>query len=280
MSQSSASNPDTPEPGTKATELPDVLRVQGADAARFLQAQLTLDVEQCENGQAAPFGWCNPAGRLLASGWLVRQDPEYFLLLAATRAPEVATALARYIFRDKVVIEPVALAVDPLDEDADGLHLPGSPPRCFLLSAQAESPDSGRVRRWQRAGIRGGVCELPAALAGRWLPQMLNLDLVGGLSFTKGCFPGQEIVARTHHLGRLKRRLFAFAATAAPPPPGTGIVCGEHKCGEVVASVAVGESSELLAVVALDYARKDLRLEPGGAGSLTPLPLPYEVPDV
>lgn len=255
-----------------------MLRVRGDHAGRFLQAQLTADLSECREGQAAPFAWCNPAGRVLVSGWLIRRNPDFFLLLAAGRAPEVVTALGRYVLRDKVELEPAGLAIVPREPSANSLVLPGTPPRHFALEAPEDATDPEQAGHWQRAGIRAGVCELPESLAGRWLPQMLNLDLVGGVSFSKGCYPGQEVVARTFHLGKVKRRLFGYRSDSAAPVAGTVLWAGKHKCGEVVTSVPVESGAELLAVVELAFAGQELRLGTDSAGALTPLPLPYEVP--
>ena len=264
---------------TGALAAPAALSVRGADAARFLQAQLSVDVDRCADNEPAAFAWCNPQGRVLASGWLLRRDETYVLMLASGRATEVGQALGRYVLRDKVILEPGTVAVVPCEKNArDSVRLPGSPARYFQLREDPGPVDTAQAVAWQLAGIRAGVCELPAALAGRWLPQMLNLDLIGGVSFTKGCYPGQEIIARTYHLGKVKRRLFRYAVDNGSPSPGAEVSLGSRKVGVVVVSAPAGESSELLAVIELEHASAGLQLAADPQSRLVPLPLPYEIP--
>ncbi|MDX1435130.1 MAG: folate-binding protein, partial [Gammaproteobacteria bacterium] len=136
---------------------------------------------------------------------------------------------------------------------------------------------------WELLDIEAGIADIGPALADQFLPQMLNLDRVGGVSFDKGCYVGQEIVARTHYLGRLKRRLYRGHADApAAPRPGESLAGGEGEpAGQIVnAQPAPGGGYRVLAVIPIDVAR-------GGAGRLhladgTPLalePLPYAIED-
>ncbi len=136
---------------------------------------------------------------------------------------------------------------------------------------------------WDWLGIRAGVPVITSATADLFVPQMANWDLIGGVNFHKGCYPGQEIVARMQYLGRLKERLHAFHAPGAPPAPATRIysgVFGEQSCGTVVnAAPAPTGGSDLLAV--LQWAAHDagdLHLGTPDGPLLVPRSLPYEVP--
>lgn len=281
MQATTDANSDAREPaGSSRDGLPDALLVRGADAPRFLQAQLTIDIDQSADTGPTAFSWCNPQGRVLASGWLLNRNPEFVLLLADSRGTDVGQALQRYVLRDQVSLDPDRLKVAPGETIAgENLSLPGVPPRHFqLLDTAGPAIDAAQAAAWQLAGIRAGVCELPAALAGRWLPQMLNLDLMDGVSFSKGCYPGQEIIARTYHLGKVKRRLFRFATDASAPSPGTDILLGERKVGTVVVSAQADQGSELLAVVELEHGRSRLQLASDLQIELAPLPVPYEIP--
>lgn len=266
--------------GSSPTGLPDALRVRGADAVQFLQAQLTLDLDQCELDEPASFSWCDPRGRVLTSGWLLRREPDFVLLLASGRGKAVGQALERYVLRAEVRLEADELELVPGESGAGaGLSLPGEPRRQFqLLERPGPVISAPQIAAWQLAGVRAGVCELPAALAGRWLPQMLNLDLMAGVSFTKGCYPGQEIIARTYHLGKVKRRLFRYATDTVAPAPGTDVWIDGRKVGAVVVSAQDGADCELLAVVELEHARSRLQLAGNQEAELVPLPLPYEIP--
>jgi folate-binding protein YgfZ len=110
-----------------------------------------------------------------------------------------------------------------------------------------------------------------------FVAQMLNLDLLGGISFEKGCYTGQEIIARAHFRGTVKRRMFRFAANCAPPSPGTRVLAGEQHAGDVVDAAATAEGCELLAVISLAQLQETLHLDGQQNSTLQPSPLPYEV---
>ncbi len=130
---------------------------------------------------------------------------------------------------------------------------------------------------WQAADIAAGLPQLEVSTSGHFVPQMLNLDLLGAISFTKGCYTGQEIVARTQNLGRIKRRTFRYGVRAdEPPEPLTALHHDGAKVGEVLMGSRVEGGVELLAVVALDARDRPLRTATGHTA--IPLPLPYPVP--
>lgn len=260
--------------------LPELLAVAGDDAPRFLQAQLTCDLREARQGDVLPFAWLTPAGRVQASGWVLVDSGRYYLLVAGGRGSDLAGALGRYVLRDKVRIESASAAFDTArgQEPVPGFLVPGAPRRLVLLGAGSDHGTT--ANDWLLAGIRAGVCELPAAGAGKFLPQMLNLDCIGGVSFSKGCYPGQEVVARTHNLGKVKRRLARFAGHCRPPQPGAPLTAGDKKAGEVVIAAQAGAACELLAVVSAGLSRAEtLQLADQGT-ALEPLALPYAVPQM
>ncbi len=219
------------------------LSVTGPDAADFLQAQLTADV----NGLGAEpklAAWCNPKGRVIALFHARRVNDEFRLALPAALAESVQQRLLVFRFRSKVEIEI---------EDAD---------------AQDLGVETGLDEAaWRGQLIARGVPWIGEAQREEFTPHMLNLDLVGAVDFDKGCYPGQEIVARTHYRGATKRRLRRFSI-ATPPAPGDKVQSGDRDVGDVV-NVA---GQELLAVVPVDAG--DL----SAAGSpLTPESLPYSL---
>jgi len=284
-------------PPAQFHRLPDlgVLRIEGRDALPFLQAQVTADLRLLEPGQGAQAAWCTPQGRVIALLHLLRRDDGLLCVVPRELAADVAIRLARFVMRAKVSIsdESERLAVAGLAGDAasapaiagdvDILPLPSG--RAFILAPpprlepMLEAHVPGPSCAWEAGCIRLGEPEVYRSTSESWVPQMLNLDLLGAVSFGKGCYPGQEIVARTQNLGRIKRRLFRYRISGSTlPVPGDGVFLGQAKVGEVVRSARHEAVAELLAVVNLDAAGVGLTAL-DGAASCSPEPLPYAVPE-
>ncbi len=215
--------------------LPDlsVLRFTGADTDAFLQSQLTQDVAALQAGQAALAGYCTAKGRLLATGVLLRSvgpdaEPGFDWIVRADLAATLQKRLSMFVLRSKVKIALLEAAVHGLLEPADAPSngLPSAPwsvsSTAFGLAIGAPSV-AGFDRYWligspQAVGTAPvpayfdlldclvGLPWVSAATQDLFIPQTLNLELIGGVSFTKGCYPGQEIVARSHYRGLVKRR--------------------------------------------------------------------------
>jgi folate-binding protein YgfZ len=152
-------------------------------------------------------------------------------------------------------------------------HAIGAP---NALSALASRLDATTEAAASLAEIELGIPEISARTAERFVAQMLNLDELGAVSFDKGCYPGQEIIARVRNLGGVKRRARRYAVRSAPPAPGAAVLAtGEQGVGEVIRAAPAGSGSELLAVV--DHAAADAPLTCGGV-ALAELPLPFSVP--
>jgi tRNA-modifying protein YgfZ len=231
------------------------IRVGGADARTFLQGQLSTDFALL-TAERALLTSCNSAqGRVQAVIWAVETQDGIVLVLPAAMVETIATRLRKYVLRSKVTIEPASAQFDAT------AIAPGA------LPAGVHS---------QLEGIRAGLPQVYPATHEAFVAQMLNLDLLGGISFEKGCYTGQEIIARTHYRGAIKRRMLHFAAACPPPVPGTRIVSGESHAGDVVDAAATAEGCELLAVVSLAQANDELRLSDGV--KLQRLQLPYVIP--
>ena len=244
------------------------LRVAGRDAASFLQGQLTQDVTRVAAGQLRLAALLTPQGRVLATPWLTAREDSIVLLLPTPLAAPVRDGLQRYVLRARLV-----LSLAELDAGLAALLAETLAPRC--PEPPAADPDADAS--WTLALIAAGHPEIGTATSGEWTPQMLNLDLLDAVSMTKGCYTGQEIVARTQNLGRIKRRMFRYAAAIAMPPvPKAALHAGGHKVGEVVLAAPTATGSELLAVVNLDARAAPLALADGAA--CQPAPLPYAVP--
>lgn len=209
------------------------IEVTGPDAFEFLQGQLTNDLGRLDADTEILAAWCNPKGRVIWFGTLWRIDSGYGLSAPAETASDIARRLAVYRFRSRVEFEVVdgGASVDPV----------------FL--------------------VQNGFPFIGAAQAEKFTAHMLNLDLLDAVSFDKGCYTGQEIIARTHYKGATKRRTMRFEADAAVEV-GDKVSDGNRDVGDVL-NVA---GRELLAIVPVDSAGTPLRV---GAARLHPRPLPY-----
>ena len=203
-----------------------VLAINGVDAAAFLQAQTMNDVLALAPGQWQWNGWLNPKGRVIALFALLRSaENEFLAVLPDFPASELLPRLQRFIFRAKVtlsVAEDWACAADfdghsfdeigwTLDFSGEGgsrsLRLLGANSELLSLS------DPAMDARWFEQDIAHGLPRLAGDQIEAWTPQMLSLDRLKAYSLRKGCYPGQEIVARTHYLGQAKRQLVRLRGT-------------------------------------------------------------------
>ena len=246
--------PDNPQPAP-AFALPghDVLAVTGRDSLAFAQAQFMNDVAALADGGWQWNGWLTPKGRVVALFALLRLDAEtLWLLLPDAGAAALVAQLQRYVFRSKLKLEaradlrasgrfapPAHAAGATLGRDGDAVELDvggEGGPRSLRIAAEDSAGDDALVEDWRRFDLRHGLPRLAAAQAEQWTPQQLSLQRLGAYSVKKGCYPGQEIVARTHFLGQAKRGLALFEA-GAPPAAGADVMADGRAIG-TVASVA------------------------------------------
>lgn len=227
-----------------------VLEIAGIDALKFAQAQFMNDVAALADGEWQWNGWLNPKGRLIALFVLIRRDAEtLWLLLPDHRPADLADALGKYVFRSKAkLVARGDLHVEGHWDAASST--PGSPaPDVFALpwpggrriDIHPGSPihstdgDVEALGRWKQADFTAGIPRLDATQSAQWTPQQLSLDRLQAYSVRKGCYPGQEIVARTHFLGQAKRGLRLLEADAGIAP-GSEVGDGERGIGQIVAS--------------------------------------------
>jgi folate-binding protein YgfZ len=298
--------------GTRICLLPALaaIHVTGADAAAFLHSQLSSDVKALAPNRGQYSSYNSPKGRMLATLIVWRQDDDYLLVAAADMAEAVRKRLTMFVLRSKAALaaDPSPLAgiygdgasagAEALCGDriaawsgatcgsANVLALPDGRllARFSTESGAASVPGAaeGDESAWKWLGIRAGVPWVTAATSDKLIAQSANWELVGGVDFHKGCYPGQEIVARMQYLGRLKERLRAFHSLQGAVSAGATLrqAGSDEAAGMVVnAAPAPGGGSDLLAVVkntAFDTGTLNLAETPDGA--LTPLPLPYDVP--
>lgn len=299
----------------------DFMRIDGPDSATFLQGQTTCDWRQISATQASRGSYCNIKGRVLSS-FIGLQPHEALAMLrmrgdicASTRA-----LLQKYIVFSKAEICPQerrhwAIGVAgkqarvrlervfgsapqghlqsvSLDADVQIIQLDEAGERfeCWLSGTAAgqywnplcESATVCDSHYWERDNILAGIAEICAATQDQFLPQQLNYQLTGAVNFKKGCYTGQEVVARIQYRGKLKRRLYAARIDSSLDSPLAGELVSptsEQSIGNIVSAFRGADHSLVLAVLTIDALEQPIF----NAGSETPLhllALPYELPEI
>lgn len=301
-----------------------LISVRGADAGAFLQAQLSADILDLGANHSRLAAWCDAKGRMLALFRVTDWDENHLLLrVPAALLGATLPRLRMFVLRSRVEICDAAemgihLAGIAGEHAARGLEqyfgalptapgtvvrrpgaalirVPDAEQRFELIAAQANWQDLndalgssisvGSTQDWQRREITAGLPEIWPQTRGLFVPQMVNLHWLGGVDFHKGCYPGQEIVARMQYLGKLKRRMYiARAASATVPPPGESVFAeGESQvAGNVVSAAPVdAETLILSAVLRTGTAQAPLHLgsETGPLLELQDLPYPMDEPE-
>ena len=269
------------------------VRAQGADARTFLQGQLSNDLRRLSADRAQLSSYNSPKGRMLAVLHLIADADDVVIELHHSVLGATLKRLRMFVLRAKVTLEDISSACCALGlagpQAAEWLRaqaLPapaaaletaaagelvvmrrlGDVPRYSVhgpaaaidaLHAQWQQHAQGSERDWQRLDILAGVPTVFSETVDHFVPQMANLDRLGGISFDKGCYTGQEIVARLHYLGQLKRRMFRSRVDGhASVTPGTAIYdAGETQAvGEVLQSANDGDGCLLSVVLQLSHA--------------------------
>ncbi|MDY7531529.1 folate-binding protein YgfZ [Pseudomonas sp. Bout1] len=291
-----------------------VLAVRGSDAAKFLQGQLTCNLNYLSDTQASLGARCTQKGRMQSSFRILLQGDGVLMAMATELLEPQLADLKKYaVFsKSKLTDESAAWArfgvsqADPVLASL-GLELPAetdsvvrsddliairvSPGRAELWApaAQAETLRSQlgsqlnevELNHWLLGQIRAGIGQVMPQTRELFIPQMLNLQAVGGVSFKKGCYTGQEIVARMQYLGKLKRRLYRLSLNASElPEPGTPLFSPTHNSaiGEVVIAARADQAIELLAVLQAEAAESgDVHVGTLEGPGLQLLDLPYQL---
>jgi folate-binding protein YgfZ len=278
-----------------------LIRVSGRDARQFLHAQTTQRIDDLPPTESRLAAWLNAKGRVRALFHVVPDAEAFWLVLLADEIESVVRGLSLFVLRADVKLEPAGefavasllgpaaswLAERGLELDAhavtvtDGAIVVRQGQERIDIIANPESltrfgADLAPANRdaFELVAVRQGLPAINAASREQYIPQMLNLERLGAVSFNKGCYPGQEIVARTQNLGAVKRRLGRFATgPGARPMVGDAVVAGdgEAQAGEVNRVAATPDGYELLAVVSV--ASQGLALG-NDARVLERLPLP------
>ena len=245
-----------------------LIECTGDDAKSFLHNQLTSDVNHLKEGQAQHAGWCTAKGRMQASFILYRQGADYRALLSADLLDSTLKQLQRYVLRAKARLrdlsnEQIAIGVSGPQAGeslrAAGLTVPEAPmttldagtgttirldaQRFIVIADAAAAPAlydrlAGVARPagvpvWHWLDIEAGIVLVTADTKEEFVPQMVNFDKIGGVSFHKGCYPGQEVVARAQYLGKIKRHLYQIRTNGPMVAGGSLFLAGksEQPCG-------------------------------------------------
>jgi tRNA-modifying protein YgfZ len=292
-----------------------LIAVSGRDAGAFLQAQLTNDVGAMAASQTAYGGYCSPQGRLLATFLVWRCGDEFLLQLPEELRETIQTRLSKYVLRARVhltrapnllfglwgpgietTVSSLAGRVPQGDHEVvftEGVCITRLAATRYLLAAQADRADFVRAAltaglaeapeaAWAALDVAAGVPVITPATQDRYVPQMVNLDLIGGVSYSKGCYPGQEIVARMHYLGRLKQRMYRVHVPASDVRPGDPLFSeafGPDQASGALLNVAASAQGghEALAVLQISAAAHAHWKSPSGPAVVLQ-DLPYAVP--
>ena len=286
-------NPSALTGACRLTDL-GVIRAQGADAASFLHGQLTTDFASLSPTEARLAGFCSAKGRLMATliAWRTAED-QLLLALPADLLPPVLKRLSMFVMRAKCKLSDASaelplwgLAEAPSEgavwsRQGDAIRLPAAPGAALFLTTQA--PPALPVLAfddWQWLSLQSGLPWITAATTEQFVPQMVNFELLGGVNFKKGCYPGQEVVARSQYRGTLKRRSYLYETVAAAVP-GQEIFHSddpEQPAGMVVNVATHGGRNLVLAETKIAaLAAGSLHLGAADGPLLTPQAMPYDL---
>lgn len=295
-----------------------LIRVSGPDARTFLQGQLTNDIHGVTAERAQISSYCSPKGRMLGSFWIFQRGEDLFMQLPRERLDAVLKRLRMFVLRAQVLVEDAsdtlarfgiagdcAAALLPTVPSEDRasitrdeitiIRMPGDRARFEVVgpedrltpvwdhaAAQAEPTNSDF---WSLMDIRAGMPNVLAETVEAFVPQMANLQLIDGVSFSKGCYTGQEVVARMQYLGKLKRRMYrARIDTNERPAPGSEIFGASGDSDTAVGRIVDAAPSpdggfEALAVLQISSAEaEELRLGNAAGPTIALLDLPYAFP--
>ncbi|MFC1747282.1 YgfZ/GcvT domain-containing protein [Pseudomonadota bacterium] len=298
-----------------------VIKIEGEDAQTFLHNQFTNDLKQgVTETQSQLSAYCSPKGRILTLFRILRQDNDYYMIMPKATLDATIKRLRMFVLMSKVTLSDISdeaacigysgpeseavlkklLGDAPANDDElrssngiSAIRIPGLQPRFELFGPKAQIEELQQKLRenttlansetWELLSIQAGIPSIHAENVEAFVPQMINLQAINGLSFQKGCYPGQEIVARMQYLGKLKRRMYLLRSTEETvPQPGDAIFTtgkdSDHKAGTVVMAQRSDVGTDLLAVIEIAAAENDsLHLESTAQPALEKKELPYSL---
>ena len=297
-----------------------VIGISGEDSNDFLQNQFSNDVRTVSESHSQLNAYCSPKGRVLSLFRLLKQQDRFYLLLPQERLQATLKRLKMFVLRSKVLLNDasehwgtigiggananalIQSIFSSVPEQADdcvtqeqmsAIKLSGPMNRYLLLApyeqlitvwtqcqdkAQAVSPQN-----WQYLNIQSGIPEVYEATSDEFVPQMLNLHSLNGISFKKGCYPGQEVVARMHYLGKQKRRMYlAHTEGDCSPQPGDNLYSAQSESEQSVGKIVMAGSApnggyDVLAVMQIAAVENDETVLTQQKAALSFKELPYFV---
>jgi len=296
-----------------------LIRITGKDSINFLQGQLTNDIRELTAETYQFNGYCNPKGHMLANGWFFRRDDDIFFQLPTATLPAVLKRLSMFVLRSEVKLTDasdelirIGLIGDQAKKQLSGIisNLPtasqqvtqaddltiiqppsivprfeiiGSEPAIKKIWGQlAEDAKPTSSSFWQLQDIHAGIPSVYPATVEAFIPQMVNMQLLDGISFSKGCYCGQEIVARTQHRGTLKRRMYLAHVTGNQcPSAGDELFSNSAEHGKSAGIIVDAQpvptgGFELLAMVQIPcFEANDIHLKEAAGEKLNFKELPY-----
>ena len=281
-----------------------ILRFSGADALNFLQGQISNDAQRLAENIPVFAAYSSPQGRVLALIYLLPHSSGVAAILPREILQPTLERMRKYVLRAKVRIDDAGeslivagrfdappdsssryverdgVGMAPVGRDTNRSWIIGPPDK--IDAAVSTSADAASAKRfehaWRIADIHAGLPQVYAATSEAFIAQMLNLDLLDGISFSKGCYTGQEIIARTQHLGRIKRRLYRLQLPAGEWSIGQAVHLSDGRQGRLTEVIESDGRAQALAVLNVepnapgtdDDSRKDLV-------EAAELPLPYPI---
>ncbi len=260
------------------------LKVSGSDRVSFLNGQLTNDITLLNPESTMLAGWCNNKGRLVTICQLVDWQEAIWLLMPASIIKNVKKKLGMYVLRADVQLEIAEATLVGLGDGADVdtaelngnvyadengfiVKVVGDPTRSIYLIPDLVDVDNEEIDEvepgyfWLR-GVQLGLPRLHPETQEKFVAQQVNLDLLNGISFNKGCYIGQEIIARTQNLGRIKRRMYSYTcAHNELAEPGSILLSDGKTAGQIVDAVSDGNQMYFTAVMSIDKHLETLQLE-------------------
>jgi len=296
-----------------------IIKVYGEDAESFLQNQLSNDIKNVTETTHQTSAWCSPKGRIIATFQIFKREDSFYLNLSADLLEHVIKKLRMYVMMSKVTLEDVsdsmihfgyAGELQKILNDAPSasglviqygnltiLRIAGDTPRYEIFSSTlvsntiddakqlweqcAENATTIDNNGWGYLNILAGLPDISEASSEAWVPQMINYIAVGGIDFKKGCYPGQEIVARLNYLGKTKRRMYRMEIdTNQLPAIGESITSndndgGDKEAGKIL-NVAINPAGKVEALAVLKIAEADKALTLS-TNKIKILELPYSL---
>lgn len=292
-----------------------LLLVRGSDATKFLQGQVTCDLRELTDPVTRIGAQCNPKGRILLSFRALQIDDETIALrIPASMLEKAKNSLGKYIVFSKAklhddggyilygiygdeakqTVETIfknSPAVNDGWIEQDGnflIQLSENRYECWVKTSEINNFEhqlaghtlSGDINDWELQNIRAGIADIYPETIELFTPQEINYQLINGINFRKGCYTGQEIVARLHYRGKLKRHMYRFKLSGNQlPSPGSALVSvtTQQACGYLVAAAHTSDHQIEILASLLDEQLDQVRLE-SNAEILKQLPLPYAIP--